>query len=113
MPPSDEFMCLCALTNQGNRRANVARNDAMMRAFGSREKPRRWRVRVDRVVRAHGATMIAKGGQPRRGDVLQWGHCAHYATSAAVSHGHALTRDALRLSLRWREDRPNVTVSQG
>jgi len=57
--------------------------------------------------------MTAKGGQAHRADVLQWGRCAHYANSAAVSHDRALTRDALRLSLRCREDRPNVTVSQG
>src|SRR4029079_16036624 len=57
--------------------------------------------------------MTAKGGQAHRADVLQWGRRAHYANSAAVSHDRARTRDALRLRLRWREDRPNVTVSQG
>jgi len=70
-------------------------------------------VRVDRVVRARGATVMVKGGQINRADVLQCGRCAHYANSAVVSHDRDLTRDALRLSLRCREDRPNVTVSQG
>ena len=70
-------------------------------------------VRVDRVVRARGATTVVKGGQAHRADVLQWGRCAHYANSAVVSHDRDLTRNALRLSLRWREDRPNATVSQG
>jgi hypothetical protein len=104
---------LWGLTNQGNRRASVAPNDAMVRAFASREKPRRWRVRVDRVVRARGATTAAKGGQKHRGAALPWERWAHYANSAAVSHDRDLTRDALRLSLRCREDRPNVPVSQG
>jgi len=88
-----------SLTNQGNRRP-----------------PRRAAppvgVRVDRVVRAHGATTVAKGGQANHADVLRWGHRAHCANSLAVSHGRAPTRDALRLRLRCREDRPNVTVSQ-
>jgi len=70
-------------------------------------------VRVDRVVRARGATTVAKGGQKRRAAALPWGRWAHYANSAAVSHECALTRDALRLSLRCREDRSNVPVSQG
>jgi len=83
-----------------------------VRAFASQEKPRRWRVRVDRVVRAQGATTVVKGGQAHRADVLPWGRRAHYANSAAVSHDRALTRDALRLSLRCREDRPNGAVSQ-
>ena len=69
-------------------------------------------VRVDRVVRARGATTVVKGGQINRSDVLQWGRRPRYANSAAVSHDRPLTRDALRLRLRWREDRPNVTVSQ-
>jgi len=92
---------VCSLTNQANRRPEGRR------ASAAEGRP------VERVVRARGATMTAKGGQANRADVLQWGRCAHYANSAAVSHGRALTRDALRLSLRCREDRPNVTVSQG
>jgi len=70
-------------------------------------------VRVDRVVRAQGATTGAKGGQAHRANELPWGRRAHYANSAPVSHERPLTRAALRLSLRWREDRPNTTVSQG
>jgi len=66
----------CALTNQGNRRASVAPNDAMVRAFASREKPRRWRVRVDRVVRARGATTVAQGRQKHRVAALPWGRWA-------------------------------------
>jgi hypothetical protein len=57
--------------------------------------------------------MMAKGGQKHRADALPWGRYARCANSAAVSHDRALPRDALRLSLRCREDRPNVAVSQG
>jgi len=57
-------------------------------------------VRVDRVVRARGATTAAKGGQAHRANVLPWGRRAHYANSAAVSHERPLMRDALRLGLR-------------
>jgi hypothetical protein len=71
---------MCALTNQGNRRP-----------------PRRAAppvgVRVDRVVRARGATVMVKGGQINRADVLEWGRRARYANSAAVSHDRALTRE--------------------
>jgi len=91
---------MCALTNQGNRRPP------------RREAPPVG-VRVDRVVRARGATTVVKGGQINRGDVLQWERRAHYTNSATVSHDRDLTHNALRLSLRCREDRPNVTVSQG
>ena len=53
-------------------------------------------VRVDRVVRARGATTVVKGGQINHADVLQWGRRAHYANSVAVSHERPLTRSALR-----------------
>ena len=53
-------------------------------------------VRVDRVVRARGATTVVKGGQINHADVLQWGRRAHYTNSVAVSHERPLTRSALR-----------------
>jgi len=84
---------------------------------GNRRPPRREAppvgVRVDRVVRARGATTMVEGGQKHCAGALQWGRFAHYANSAAVSHDRDLTLDALRLTLRCREDRPNVSVSQG